>query len=63
MSDIQHIESHTPDLTEENVDKLAALSPDVLTEVTDPQTDQQDAAPGQGTQQELGHHPEPLHRG
>ena len=38
MSDIQHIESHTPDLTEENVDKLAALFPDVLTEVTDPQT-------------------------
>ncbi len=38
MSDIQHIESHTPDLTEENVDKLAALFPDVLTEITDPQT-------------------------
>lgn len=38
MSDIQHIENHTPDLTEENVDKLAALFPDVLTEVTDPQT-------------------------
>lgn len=38
MSDMQHIESHTPDLTEENVDKLAALFPDVLTEITDPQT-------------------------
>lgn len=38
MSDIQHIESHTPDLTAENVGKLAALFPDVLTEITDPQT-------------------------
>ena len=38
MSDIQHVESHTPDLTGENVDKLAALFPDVLTEITDPQT-------------------------
>ena len=38
MSDIQHIGGRTPDLTEENVDKLVALFPDVLTEVTDQQT-------------------------
>lgn len=38
MSDIQHIDAHTQDLTEENVEKLAALFPDVLTEVADPQT-------------------------
>ena len=28
MSDIQHIGGRTPDLTEENVDKLVALFPD-----------------------------------
>lgn len=38
ISDIQHIDAHTQDLTEENVEKLAALFPDVLTEVADPQT-------------------------
>ncbi|MGE8691818.1 site-specific DNA-methyltransferase [Bifidobacterium bifidum] len=38
MSDIQRIDGRTPDLTEENVDKLVALFPDVLTEVTDQQT-------------------------
>ena len=38
MSDIQHIGGRTPDLTEENVDKLVALFPNVLTEVTDQQT-------------------------
>ncbi|WP_340480859.1 site-specific DNA-methyltransferase [Bifidobacterium longum] len=38
MSDIQHIGGRTPDLTEENVDKLVALFPDVLTEVPDQQT-------------------------
>lgn len=38
MSDIQHVGGRTPDLTEENVDKLVALFPDVLTEVPDQQT-------------------------
>ena len=38
MIDIQPVNEATPDLTEENIDRLAMLFPDVMTEVQDPQT-------------------------
>ena len=38
MIDILPVNEATPDLTEENIDRLAMLFPDVMTEVQDPQT-------------------------
>lgn len=35
-TEFEHIERSTPDLTEENIDKVAALFPDVVTEVESP---------------------------
>lgn len=35
-TEFEHIERSTPDLTEENIDKVAALFPDVVTEVENP---------------------------
>lgn len=32
-TEFEHIERSTPDFTEENIDKIAALFPDVVTEV------------------------------